>query len=310
MAKNYLNRYVWLIDIINRYGHITFPEISRQWQRSALNNNGEPLAERTFHNHRDAILETFGIEIKNDRSSGYYIENGSDWESRGARQWMLESLSLNNTMNECVGIRERVLFEQIPSSKRWLSIIVNAMKDNKSLELTYQSYNRTEPHTFEAYPFCLKLFKQRWYLLAKSEAYDNPRIYSLDRMIEAKETTTAFYVPKDFDAELFFRDHFGIIIGDDVSVERIKLKVEASQVKYYRSLPLHRTQKEIETTEHYSIFEYMLAPTFDFWQEVLSKGDTVEVLAPESFRSWIADTIANLNTIYHKGIIDKTPSQR
>ena len=137
-------------------------------------------------------------------------------------------------------------------------------------------------------------------MLAGSEAYDNPRIYSLDRIIDAKESGTVFMVPQGFDAEKFFSDHFGIIIGDDVSVEVIRLKVEASQVKYYRSLPLHHTQKEIESTENFSIFEYRLAPTFDFWQEVLSKGDTVEVLCPESFRSWIAETIANLNSVYNQ----------
>ena len=109
-----------------------------------------------------------------------------------------------------------------------------------------------------------------------------------------------FFVPQGFDARVLFRDHFGIIIGDDVPVETIKLKVEASQVKYYRSLPLHHSQREIETTLDYSVFEYHLATTFDFWQEVLSKGDTEEVLEPSEFRSWIADTVANLNKTYNK----------
>ena len=300
MANNYFNRYVWLIDIINRFGHITLPEINRLWQRSALNKYGEPLAERTFHNHRLAILETFGIDIQNDRGKGYYIVNGEDWESSGVRQWLLESFSLSNLMHETVGMRDRIIFEEIPSSKRWLSVIVNAMKDNKALVLTYQSYNRTEPHTFDAFPFCLKLFKQRWYMLAGSEAYELPRIYSLDRIIDVKESDVDFFVPQGFDARELFRDHFGIIIGDDVPVETIKLKVEASQVKYYRSLPLHHSQREIETTLDYSVFEYHLATTFDFWQEVLSKGDTVEVLEPSEFRSWIADTVANLNKTYNK----------
>ena len=300
MAKNYFNRYVWLIDIINRFGHITLPEINRLWQRSTLNTYGEPLAERTFHNHRLAIMETFGIDIQNDRGQGYFIVNGEDWESSGVRQWLLESFSLSNMMHETVGMRDRIIFEEIPSSKRWLSVIVNAMKDNKALILTYQSYNRTEPHTFDAFPFCLKLFKQRWYMLAGSEAYEHPRIYSLDRIIDVKESDVDFFVPQGFDAREFFRDHFGIIIGDDVPVETIKLKVEASQVKYYRSLPLHHSQREIETTSDYSIFEYHLATTFDFWQEVLSKGDTVEVLEPSEFRSWVLETIANLNKTYNK----------
>lgn len=72
MAKNYFERYIWLIDTINRHGHISFSDISRLWARSPLNQLRENyLPERTFHNHRQAILNTFGIEIKCDRSLGY-----------------------------------------------------------------------------------------------------------------------------------------------------------------------------------------------------------------------------------------------
>ncbi|MBR5735831.1 MAG: WYL domain-containing protein [Bacteroidales bacterium] len=287
MAKNYFDRYIWLIDTINRHGHIFFSDISYLWARSPLNKLGENyLPERTFHNHRQAILDTFGIEIKCDRSMGYYIANDEDLEEDGIRQWLLNSLSLNNLMNESREMRDRILFEEIPSSQRWLTAIVNAIKDQKTIEMTYQSFNRTEPNTFEAHPWCLKLFKQRWYLLARSEAYTEPRIYALDRIRTVKETKNPLIVPKKFKADEFFRHFFGIIV-DERKPETIRLKVDDDQVKYYKSLPLHSSQKEIETTEEYTVFQYQLIPTFDFMQEILSKGRSVEILAPESFRDEI-----------------------
>ncbi len=287
MAKNYFDRYIWLIDTINRHGHISFKEISYLWAHSPINKLGENyLPERTFHNHREAILDTFGIEIKCDRSLGYYIANSEDMEEDGIRQWLLESLSMNNLLNESRDMRDRIIFEEIPSSQRWLTAIINAMRDNKTIEMTYQSFNRTEPTSFEAHPWCLKLFKQRWYLLARSEAYKEPRIYALDRIRAVSETQNALKIPKKFKADEFFSHYFGIIV-DDCQPETIQLKVEASQVKYYKSLPLHSSQREIASTDKYTIFEYKLVPTFDFEQEVLSKGPWVEVLAPESFRDVI-----------------------
>ena len=287
MAKDYFDRYIWLIDTINRHGHISFKEISYLWAHSPINKLGENyLPERTFHNHREAILDTFGIEIKCDRSLGYYIANSEDMEEDGIRRWLLESLSMNNLLNESRDMRDRILFEEIPSSQRWLTAIVNAMRDNKTIEMTYQSFNRAEPTSFEAHPWCLKLFKQRWYLLARSEAYKEPRIYALDRIRAVSETQNALKIPKKFKADEFFSHYFGIIV-DDCQPETIQLKVEASQVKYYKSLPLHSSQREIESTDKYTIFEYKLVPTFDFEQEVLSKGPWVEVLAPESFRDVI-----------------------
>ena len=283
MAKNYFDRYIWLIDTINRHGHISFSDISYLWARSPLNILGENyLPERTFHNHRQAILDTFGIEIKCDRSMGYYIANDEDLEEDGIRQWLLNSLSLNNLMNESREMRDRILFEEIPSSQRWLTAIVGAIKDQKTIEMTYQSFSRTEPNSFEAHPWCLKLFKQRWYLLARSEEYTEPRIYALDRIRAVKELKNQLIVPKKFKADEFFSHFFGIIVDKRIP-ETIRLKVDTDQVKYYKSLPLHSSQKEIEVSEKYTVFEYRLVPTYDFLQEILSKGRSVEVLSPESF---------------------------
>ena len=289
MAKNYFERYIWLIDTINRHGHISFSDISRLWARSPLNKLGENyLPERTFHNHRQAILDTFGIEIKCDRSLGYYIANSEDLADDGIRQWMLNSLSLSNMMNECRDLRDRILFEEIPSSQHWLTAIVGAIKDRKTIEITYQGFNSPEPSTFEVHPWCLKLFRQRWYLLALSEGYTIPRIYALDRIGAVNEMKNPLKIPKKFKADAFFSHFFGTTV-DDRMPETIRLKVDAGQVGYYKSLPLHSSQKEIEATDKYTIFEYRLVPTYDFEQEVLSKGPTVEVLAPASFRDQIRE---------------------
>ena len=299
MAKNYFNRYVWMIDTINRAGHISLQDLSRKWERSSINDDGEPLAERTFHNHRIAIEDTFGIEIKCDRSLGYYISNEDDIESGSIRQWLLESLSLSNMLNETKDMRDRILFEEIPSSKKWLSVIVNAMRDGKAVEMTYKSFWRDEQNTFIAHPWCLKLFKQRWYVLALSEDRKEPRIYALDnRMINIVPTKKAIKKPSKFNAREYFSNFFGIIVGREYKPERILLKVDAYQVNYFNSLPLHPSQKLIESTPEYSVFEYWLAPTFDFKQEILRHGSTVEVLAPTGLRDEVIEDVRNTLSLY------------
>ena len=299
MAKNFFNRYVWLIDTIYRRGHVSLQDISRSWECSSYNDDGRPMAERTFHNHREAILDMFGIEIKNDRSLGYYIDS-EDMEGDTIKQWLLESLLMNNLVNEAGSLRDRILFEKIPSSQKWLSTIVGAMKDGKAIEMTYQSYTRAEPNTFTAHPYCLKLFKQRWYLLARSENYDHPRIYSLDRIHNVEEQEMAVNIPEDFDAADCFSRYFGIILSRDIPVETVELKVDADQVMYFRSLPLHPSQTESETNEQYSVFQYRLVPTFDFKQEILSHGCSVEVLAPETLRDEIHAEIKTMLRRYER----------
>ena len=301
MAKNYFERYIWLIDTINRHGHISFKRISDLWEYCPLNDRrGEPLSNRTFFNHLESIYDTFGIEIKCDRSLGYYIANSDDLEGDSIRQWLLESLSMNNLLNETKDMRDRILFEKIPSSQRWLSTIVNAMKDGKAVDLTYQSYNRTEPNTFEAHTYCLKLFRQRWYMVALSTYYneDRPRIYCLDRIkyLEIKDET--FKMPRDWDAKEYFSDSFGIIANPHTPIQRIKLKVSAGQANYLRDLKLHNSQQEIERNDEYSIFAYCLRPEYDFIQEILRNGDDIEVLEPQNLREEVATIIENLHNKY------------
>ena len=294
MAKNYFNRYVWLIDTINRHGHISREEISRLWQGSHLNETGEELYERTFHNHREAILDTFGIEIRCDRSLGYYIANSDDLEGNGIRKWLLESLSMNNLLNESSDMRDRILFEKIPSSQKWLPVIVNAMRDRKTVEVTYQSFSRNEPNTFILHPYCLKLFNQRWYVLGRSDGYDDPRIYALDgRMKNIVPQKKALKMPAKFNAGEFFGKYFGVIL-DGRKPSTVRIKVDPYQVRYIDSLPLHDTQRLIEETPEYGVFEYHLVPTYDFRQELRSHGPDVVVLEPEELRDEIKADIARM----------------
>ena len=73
MAKNYFKKYIWPADLLSRRKYISLQDISDEWRKSPLNDTQAPLSERTFFNHRDAIFDIFGIEIKNDRSLGFYI---------------------------------------------------------------------------------------------------------------------------------------------------------------------------------------------------------------------------------------------
>lgn len=63
MAKELFNRYVWLIDMLQRYGRLTRREIDDLWLRSEYS-GGKPMARRTFMNYRQAIQEMFDVNIE------------------------------------------------------------------------------------------------------------------------------------------------------------------------------------------------------------------------------------------------------
>ena len=244
-------------------------------------------------NHRDAIFYIFGIEIKNDRSMGFYIAS-SDMDSGSTAQWMLHTLCLNNVLQENADMRSRILVEKAPLSEQYLTEVISAMRAGKVISLSYQGFTRDESKTFPVKPYCVKHFKQRWYMLAESDL--GLRVYALDRFVDMEELDQDYEIPSDFDAEGFFSNYFGIIVSEEPA--EVKLRVEPFQANYFRTLPLHHSQKEAEPVDGWPVFTYRIATTFDFIQEILSKGPDVEVLAPQSLRQDIADTAAAMHQLY------------
>lgn len=292
-GKEFFKRYIWLVDLINRRKYVSFKEISEAWMRSPLNETGDPLSERTFFNHKDAIAGMFGIEILNDRSLGFYIGR-SDVGSDETSDWMLHTLCLNNVLHENADMKNRILMEKVPSSERFLTDIISAMRDFRVISLCYQGFRHPEPFCFNVRPYCVKYFKQRWYLLGDSDL--GLRIYSLDRFVDMEELEEHFEIPKGFDAEEYFGNYFGVIIGEEP--EDVKIRVVPDQVKYFRTLPMHGSQRETVQEDGSSVFSYHIAPTLDFVQEILSHGADVEVLEPAELRESVADIIAGMASRY------------
>ena len=295
MAKNTINKYVWLVETIYKAKKISFEEINRRWMDNDMSED-KPLSIRTFHKWRIAIEEMFGLIIENENNGQYryYIENADELRNGSMRSWLFNTLTVSNLMMDSVSIKDKVLFEVIPDGEQYLPDILEALKKNLVLGMTYQSYTRDEAKTFEVEPYCLKAFKQRWYLVARSPYYDKVMIYALDRVHWLEVKDKSFKYPKNFIPEKFFDDSFGIIADQSIDVETVKIKVSASQANYLRSLTLHQTQKEIERTDEYSIFTVRLRPTFDFRQEILSQGCDIEVLEPKWFRDEMAEIAKNM----------------
>lgn len=291
MAKELFSRYIWLVDLIYRSKKITFDDINKRWMRTDMS-EGKPLPLRTFHNWIDKVEEVFDINIICNKRGGYYyaIENVEDLEKDGLRNWLLNTFSVNNLIHESYPLKQRILVENIPSGRAFLTPIIEAMREGRIIRFSYQSYWWNEPKMVEAEPYCVKVFKQRWYVVVRNRMHDALRIYALDRIHSLDLTDVTFEYPADFDPQAYFDVSFGIIVDEECEIEAVQIKVYNNQSQYLRALPLHHTQKEIAKMDDYSIFEYILRPTYDFKQELLSHGDDIEVLTP----AWLREEIKKI----------------
>lgn len=285
MPSELINRYIWLIDTIRRHGRITQAELSRQWQKSRLS-NGQPLPRRSFHHYRIGAEQTFGINIQCDRSTyEYYI---AETDLNNLHEWLLDSTAINDTLRDNSDIASRILLEDVPSARVNLQTIISALRQNSRIVFDYRGYTHAKPTPKVAIePYFVKIFKQLWYVIGFNVKDKKIKTYALDRItnlnIDAGHT---FQMPPEFSPKAFFQDCFGITTSNRPP-QRIVLRVEPTQAKYFRALPLHHSQIEV-VHDNYSIFTYRMCVTYDLRERLLSHGSNIEILEPQSLRTVIA----------------------
>lgn len=331
------NTYIWLIDTINRTGHITLEEINDRWIRTEQS-GGESMHRNTFRRHLDNIEEMFDICIECDpRTYSYHIGNKSGLRQNSLKRWMLSTMSVAGAVRESRSMQNRILLESVPSGDLFLMEVTRAMESGRTLKVRYQKFVDAEPYECELEPYCLKLFHQRWYLLAHRTDRTYLAIYALDRMTYVTEGDGKFQLPEDFDAERYFSTMYGVYqpAAEEKAV-KVVLRTYKGEWNYLRTLPLHPSQVEIVNgkqgtcaselgsldntspcknnskqgpcaseldsldnprarvyinKEEHVDFYYVLFPTLDFKLDLLSRGDLIEVLAPESLRQNMKEMI-------------------
>lgn len=304
MISKTINRYIWLLDTLLRWRRLTFEEISSLWKDNKLG-DGKPLALRTFHAHRDAIAELFGVEVKCDTSTyEYYISSPQELKSDKTRRWLLNSFSISNMIEVGHNMKNRIMFEDIPMATEYIQTVIDAMQRNKELQIDYQPFggHRT---TFHLQPYAMKVYNQRWYVAGYIPEQEGIRNISLDRTLEMELTERDFIMPEDFDARKYYANTIGVYVNEDLIPQKVLLRAFGIQVEYLRSLPLHSSQKEIKTLNgEYSDFQYRLCLTPELTTKILSMGEKVKVICPEELKEEIKQRLlANIN-LYSNDRID------
>ncbi len=290
---------MWVIETIRRNQQISLKELNEKWVNTELS-GGMPIPRQTFDRWKAGILDLFGVIIDCNLKAGYkyFIYNPMVLKEGELSRWLLDSFSTINSLSQSIALRDRILVEEVPSSKEYLEEIIYAMKSNRVINLTYKGFQRDVASMLPVEPYCLKLFHKRWYMLGHRINDNAMRIYAMDRMEGVQVTDSQFFLPKDFEAKTYFASFFGIVLDTSVKEERIVLRADKDHQHYLRTLPLHHSQKEIYTSDEYSDFELYLRPTYDFCMELLRVGSKIEVLEPQSLRYQLRSWAKGLWDIY------------
>ena len=264
MVSELIGKYIWLIQTLSASGErgLTLREISDKFERRY----DQPYSRRTFNNHRLAIQEIFGTDIVCDRGTNRYSIPYSDevLDKDKSVGWLVNTFTVSNLLT--LGkerLSGRVSVEDVPSGQIFLTSIMQAMEDERELEIEYKKYNSNQTDTLHIQPFAVKEHERRWYLVAYcherafrngKEAPNNDmgswRVYGLDRRATDEEA------------------------------------------RYLRDLPLHQSQKEEGPAEGGGrLFRLRVIPNENLLMEFCRLAGRVEVIEPESVRSAVREML-------------------
>ena len=299
MVSELLQKYIWLINTVIHHGErgVALDELCKLWK----NRFGQEYSRSSFNNHRNAIAEVFGIEIKcNRRIKRYFIRYGEDvMDTDASTAWLVNTFTVNSMLS--LGkerLSGRISVEEIPSGHKFLSPLMEAMTENREIEIRYRKYSDDGTSEYSLKPYALKENARRWYIVAWCNEKSQIRVYGLDRIVDMKVSESHFNMPDNFDVDDLFRNSFGVYLSDEAPAEII-IKASCKESRYLEDLPIHHSQKVISKSENSVTFSIFATLNRSLTMELLRLGPGIEVIKPETLRKEVSALAMETAKLYN-----------
>jgi predicted DNA-binding transcriptional regulator YafY len=194
-----------------------------------------------------------------------------------------------------------ILFEHSLNEpgQRWLDEAHQYILKKQCLLLSYQAFYEEKPAVRTVSPYLLKEYNNRWFLICWDHEAQAVYTYPLDR-VQAMEPALLkdYYRSPAFHPEHFFRDIIGVTVTEGEELCEIRILADKLRTEYMRTKPAHKSQQELQRfPDGSTLFSFRLIPNYELEALLLSFGESIEVLSPDSLRQKIA---ARLNAASEK----------
>lgn len=175
---------------------------------------------------------------------------------------------------------------------QFIGAIYDAVRKRQTIIIEYQSFKARHAEALVVYPYLLKEYRNRWFLIAEKARNRTPQvnIFALDRVHSvAVDREHPFKPCVDFDPAHFFDDTIGVTRQLHDRARRVVLDVDSDQAPYVESKPFHKSQKVEQRHRDGSIrMSLKVVLNNELERLILGFGGHIEVIAPPELRTRIA----------------------
>ena len=278
---------------------MSLKEINEHYQYSSIF-DGE-IIPRTFARYKEYIEQNFPYMIEYDTSTKEYCLRHDHLygENEALCNYLLSAYHIEGMTELAIKHRDKVKLLMPPTGVENVQIVLQAIDKHKGLLCNYYSFNKRTKKAQKLIPYFLKAWEQRWYLVAEPDNHHHGlSVFALERMSNIRLTEEMVKPSNNITADEYFHGSFGVNHSDNQVPERVVIKVYGTQADYVRALPIHESQRELEATEEYAVFEYHVAVCYNLFQQLLWHREQLEVLEPASMREEMKSIVEALAKKY------------
>ncbi len=292
-----ITRYSLIIKKLRKQA-ATFKEISEYLSlESELQEYNFNISKRTFKRDIEDISSLYNIDIVYDFSRKvYYIDFDEQPE---VNERILEAFDTFNALNISDRLSDYIHFEKRrPQGTENLYGLLHAIKNKVQIAFTYHKFWEDKITHRISEPYALKEFKNRWYVLTNDLKDNRVKSFALDRLSDLEITNKKFQLPNNFNLNEHFKYSFGIISPNGHEPQEVILSFDPYQGKYIKTLPLHESQQILKDDQDELLVKLTMFITHDFFMEILSFGENVKVIQPESLIADLKKSYKNVLKLY------------
>jgi len=181
----------------------------------------------------------------------------------------------------------------------FLDVLYQAIIKKIVVMVTYKSFKSTVENKFTFYPFILKEFNNRWFLVGRRQNSRSVSNLALDRIISIDFDFNLPFIDDDFDAENYYKDVIGVTVNEGLRAEKMLIWFNAENAPYVTTKPIHASQVTDQVNGDGSIVVSLkLKVNYEFERLVLGFGNGAHILEPQHLRRRIKAKIESALKLY------------
>jgi hypothetical protein len=197
----------------------------------------------------------------------------------------------------CIQFEGNKLLKGLQHINPLYQVILN----KKSLLVEYKSFKAAASQHIICYPYLLKEYRNRWFLIGRAKKKKLLMTMALDRIIGFQELDKEpFYDHDGINFDEYFDNLIGVTKNEGDKASKVVLFIDKYNAPYVLTKPLHHSQQLLKEEAHGIVIRIDVVMNFELEREILGFGECMKVLAPRMLASRIQKRLNKAREAYER----------